>query len=152
VSIQSKVAATRTVGPKRGFGRRVAMALITSVALGLTPASALAEPDGIDMMKEAGVGMGTAVASLVYAPLKLTYAFGGMVVGGLAWAFSGGDANVTSIVLTPSLRGDYVISRQQLLGQQELMFFGRPTSEGGRAGWEDVSGEEEVASASPHRW
>ena len=69
--------------------------------------------------------MGSAVVSLVYAPLKLVYAAGGLLVGGLAYAFSGGDAEVANVVLTPSLQGDYVISPRQLTGEEPFEFFGR---------------------------
>lgn len=151
MSIRLKLAAARTASLGKGAGRRLAMALLMCGALALAPAAALAEADGVDMMKDAGIGMGSAVASLVYAPVKLVYAFGGMVVGGLAWAFSGGDSSVASIVLTPSVRGDYVVSRQQLLGERELLFFGRPRDYSNDQ-WEDVPVEEEVASASPSGW
>jgi hypothetical protein len=89
---------------------------------------------------------------LIYAPIKLTYALGGLVVGGLAWAFSGGDSEVASIVLTPSVRGDYVVSRSQLLGKQEIEFFGRRPEYSPDDGWDDVSGAESVAAAPVSRW
>ena len=114
--------------------------------------AALAEGDGADLAKAAGIGVGTAVASLIYAPLKLTYAFGGLVVGGLAWAFSGGDSSVASIIFTPSLRGDYVVTREQLLGKQEIEFFGRRPEYRSDDGWDDMPLGEEVAAATPERW
>ena len=153
MSLKLKSTATRTANPGSRAGRRLMMSLLVCVALAVTPATALAAGEGETMVREAGIGMGTAVASLIYAPLKLVYAFGGMVVGGLAWVFSGGDPSVANIVLTPSVRGDYVISRKQLLGEQEIEFFGRrprPTSE--EEGWEDMPVGSEVASASASRW
>ena len=89
MSVDSRFFAMRSGGAaRRGPGRRLAMALLVSAAIALTPVAATAEGDGADMAKEAGIGVGTAVASLIYAPLKLVYAFGGLIVGGLAWGFS----------------------------------------------------------------
>ena len=77
------------------------------------------------MSKQAGLGFGSAVASLIYAPVKLCYALGGLVVGGLAWAFSGGDNEVANVVLTPSILGDYVLTPEHLVGDRPIEFFGR---------------------------
>lgn len=153
MSLKLKSTATRTANPGSRAGRRLMMSLLVCVALAVTPATALAAGEGETMVREAGIGMGTAVASLIYAPIKLVYAFGGMVVGGLAWAFSGGDTTVAEIVLTPSVRGDYVISRKQLLGEQEIEFFGRrPRKTTDDEDWEDMPVGSEVASASASRW
>ena len=130
----------------------MAMALLLSAAIAVAPVAATADGDGADMAKEAGIGMGTAVASLIYAPIKLVYAFGGLIVGGLAWAFSGGDANVASVVLTPSLRGDYVVTRAQLTGKQEIEFFGRRPEYRSDDDWDVMPVEEDVAALPAERW
>ena len=130
--------------------RRLAFSVILCGFLAFAPAAAFAEQSG-GMSKNAGIGVGSALASLVYAPVKLCYAVGGLVVGGLAWAFSGGDSRAT-MVLTPSLRGDYVITKEQLLGKHEIEFFGRQPEYRDDDGWDDMPISEEVASASPSRW
>lgn len=155
MSFKAKATVRTTLCPDTAcpaVGRRLVLIPLMCAAIALAPGAALAEGDGADMAKEAGIGVGTAVASLIYAPLKLTYAFGGLVVGGLAWAFSGGDSTVAAIVLTPSLRGDYVVTREQLLGKQEIEFFGRRPEYRSDDGWEDMPVGEEVASATPERW
>ena len=114
-----------SVSPTGGSVRRWSIAVLLTASIAMAPLSALANGDGVDMAKDAGIGAGTGIASLIYTPIKLTYALGGLIVGGLAWAFSGGDSEVASIVLTPSIRGDYVVTRSQLLGKQEIEFFGR---------------------------
>lgn len=88
------------------------------------PTAAFANDDA-EMAKSAGVGLGSAIASLVYAPVKSLYALGGVLVGSLAFAFSGGDADVARVVLEPSVLGDYVITRDQLTGDRSIQFFGR---------------------------
>lgn len=102
--------------------RRTIVSAVLCGFLVLAPASAFAE-DSIG--KSAGIGVGSAFASLVYTPVKLGYAFGGLLVGGLAWAFSGGDNDVAMVVLTPSVLGDYVVTPEHLSGDQNLEFFGR---------------------------
>lgn len=107
---------------RKGSTRRAIAGAVLCGLLALAPASAFAEES---MGKSAGIGVGSAFASLVYTPVKLCYAFGGLVVGGLAWAFSGGDNDVAMVVLTPSVLGDYVITPRHLTGAQHLEFFGR---------------------------
>ena len=96
--------------------------------LAFAPATAMA--DSLDMSKSAGLGVGSAMATLVYAPVKLCYALGGLVIGGLAWGFSGGDNSVAGVVLTPSVLGDYVITPAHLRGEEPVEFFGREPQEG----------------------
>ncbi len=116
--------------------RRIGCAVCLIAVVSLAPALAQAEDnDRLDLAKEAGMGAGTALVNLVYSPVKLAYAFGGLVVGGLAWAFSGGDAEVAEVVLTPSLRGNYVLTPAQLEGKREIEFFGRKPKY--RDGWEN---------------
>ena len=115
---------SRSRRPRRLVGSHLC-ALIGSAAIALAPAAALAGDDGLDMSKDGGLGAASAVASLIYAPIKLCYAIGGLVVGSMAWAFSGGDADVASVVFTPSVRGDYVVTREHLRGERPLEFFGR---------------------------
>jgi len=93
-------------------------------AIALAPTTAFAADEG-SFGRGAGLGLGSAFASLLYAPVKLTYAIGGVLVGGLAWAFSGGDTEVARVVLTPSLLGDYVITPAQLVGDEPIEFLGR---------------------------
>ena len=128
------------VSRERRRTRRLASSLILCGVLALAPAAALAESAG-GMSKNAGIGVGSAFASLVYVPVKLCYAVGGLVVGGLAWAFSGGDSNVAMVVLTPSVLGEYVVTPSHLTGETPLEFFGRDP--------EYATGEIDVAAAPP---
>jgi hypothetical protein len=122
-SIHIETTHTRTTGLRMGRARAFALSTLVCGALALAPGAALAESDGFG--SKAGLGVGSAFATLVYAPVKLCYAVGGLVVGGLAWAFSGGDSNVAKVVLTPSVLGDYVVTPDNLRGNEPLEFFGR---------------------------
>lgn len=88
-------------------------------ALQSSPARAEAGPT------EAGTGVASAVASLIYGPVKIVYSLLGTVVGGVAWGLSGGDTEVLSAVITPAIRGDYVITPSHIRGERSIEFFGR---------------------------
>jgi hypothetical protein len=111
--------------------RRRALAGFVAVAFLFAPSIAFAEQggqspsDGQVIAKEAGLGIAAGVSSLIYTPLKLVYSFGGVLIGSLAWVFSGGDSAVAKIVMTPAAAGDYVLTPRHLTGEETLEFFGR---------------------------
>ena len=74
---------------------------------------------------EAGLGVGSAVLSLVYGPVKIVYSVLGVVFGGFAYGLSGGDSSVMHAVVTPAIRGDYVITPSHLRGERPLEFIGQ---------------------------
>ena len=74
---------------------------------------------------EAGVGTAAAISSLVYGPVKIVYAVLGVVFGGFAWGLSGGDTDVMTAVVSPSVRGDYVVTPGHIRGEERLEFIGR---------------------------
>jgi hypothetical protein len=158
---------------KRGRGARLA-ALLAILSLILAPGLGLADSDDSgsyqsssypnssyesapeqagsekgDMAKEAGVGFGSALVSLVYGPTKILYATGGVLVGGLAFLFSGGDSEVAQVILTPSVRGDYVVTPAQLRGQEEIEFFGRKPEYRPETQHASIPAEADVAAAAP---
>jgi hypothetical protein len=63
------------------------------------------------------------VSTLLYLPVKLAFAIGGGLVGGLAYAFSGG--NEQSIWNT-CVYGTYVITPDHLQGNRPILFLGVP--------------------------
>ena len=56
--------------------------------------------------------------------MKMVYALCGLVFGGMAWGLSGGDSDVMLAVVTPSVRGDYVVTPSHLRMERRLEFFG----------------------------
>ena len=91
------------------------------------PANAQSETKAEDAGREgeAGLGVAAGLVSVVYAPAKVLYAAGGGLVAGLAYVFSAGDKQVTEPILTPALRGDYVVTPAHLRGERQLEFIGR---------------------------
>ena len=101
--------------------RRFLAGMAGVLVLGMAPGTALAE----DTAAEAGFGALAALSSLVYGPAKVVYALGGAVVGGIAWVFSAGDNDVAIPIWTRSVRGDYVVTPQNIRGEKPLEFIGR---------------------------
>ena len=78
-----------------------------------------------DGASEAGMGTASAIASLVYGPAKIGYSLLGVVFGGIAWGLSGGDTAVLNAVVSPAIRGDYVITPSHIRGDRSVEFIGR---------------------------
>jgi hypothetical protein len=91
------------------------------LAVAIAPGAALADTG---MSAEGGMGALSAISSLVYGPVKLVYALSGLIFGGIAWGLSGGDSEVMHAVVTPSVRGDYVVTPSHLRMERRLEFFG----------------------------
>ena len=104
------------------IAKRLKVALLTGVlAVTIAPGAALADTG---MSAEGGMGALSAISSLVYGPVKLVYALCGLIFGGVAWGLSGGDSDVMLAVVTPSVRGDYVVTPSHLRMERRLEFFG----------------------------
>ena len=64
------------------------------------------------------------VSTLLYLPLKLAFAIGGGIVGGLAYAFSGGNEQAAKSIWNTSLYGTYIITPDHLQGNRPIRFLG----------------------------
>ena len=112
------------------------------LALAGAPSASFADGKAKETSREGGLGAAAAISSLVYGPVKLVYATGGLIVGAFAWAFTAGDSQVAEKVFTRSLRGTYVITPDILTGEQELHFIGRDVEE-------PIARTEAIASVEP---
>ena len=99
--------------------------LAAAFACALGASSVRAEETANPVDSEAGIGIAAGLASLVYTPAKVLYAVGGGVAAGMAYLASAGNQDVAAPILTPSLRGDYVVTPEHLRGEKTLEFFGR---------------------------
>lgn len=72
----------------------------------------------------AGMQAASAVATILYFPLKAAFALGGGIVGGLAYAFSGGSEQTAKNIWIPSMYGTYVITPEHLTGDRAVRFLG----------------------------
>jgi hypothetical protein len=73
-----------------------------------------------------GYGLGSALASLIYSPLKVTYAGLGLLTGGLGYVLSAGRTEVATSIIYPAVLGDYVITPAHLQGRAPVIFIGPP--------------------------
>jgi hypothetical protein len=74
---------------------------------------------------EFGLGVGSVVCSFFYGPVKVIYAVGGTLTGGLAWVLTGGRGDVFRAIVQPAVRGDYVVVPENLTFEKPLVFAGR---------------------------
>jgi hypothetical protein len=72
----------------------------------------------------AGMQAAAAVSTILYFPVKAAFAIGGGIVGGLAYAFSGGNEQAAKSIWDTSLRGTYYISPDHLQGNRPIRFLG----------------------------
>ena len=107
---------------KRAGRQLRSLLLVGALVISIQPGSALAAND---TASTAGLGVAAAFCSLVYGPVKIAYATLGTVFGGMAWGLSGGDSDVLEAVVTPAVRGDYVVTPAILRGEEPLEFIGR---------------------------
>ncbi len=103
--------------------------LILALALFMAPATSSHAGEGMDTAKELGAGIGLGVANVGYFCGKLVYAVVGTAVTPVAWAVSGGDNQVARRTFYPSVRGDYLLSMDNLTGKEPFDFIGRMPGE-----------------------
>ena len=72
----------------------------------------------------AGMQVAAGFSTLLYFPLKAVFAIGGGIVGGLTYAFTGGDEHAAKLVWTTSMYGTYIITPDHLRGDKPVRFLG----------------------------
>ncbi len=106
---------------------RLAVVIMAIMIIQMFPGSIVhAQLMNSETAAKAGMAAGTFFATLIYTPVKVTYAIIGGVVGGAAYAVSGGDTVAACRVWTPSLRGTYLLTPSHLRGKQPIRFAGLP--------------------------
>ena len=119
--------------------RLVAMSLVFALCTMLTaPLAWTQEPapapssDGTEGGSASSAGMGAAagLSTLLYLPIKAAFAIGGGIVGGLAYAFSGGNETAAKSIWTTSMYGTYIITPDHLRGDRPIRFLGVPDADG----------------------
>ena len=81
-------------------------------------------PDYAVAVSETGMEAASALATMVYFPTKAAFALGGGIIGGLTYAFTGGDEAATSKIWNASMEGDYMIEPGHLTGDNPINFVG----------------------------
>lgn len=112
---------------QKTISRGAAIGVIFALMVAFVPATSKALEPGSG--RAIGLGLGAAASNLLYIPAKVLYAGTGTLVGGLAWAFAGGDSDVSDPIFTASWMGDYVLTEDHLTGKRPIEFIGRPYSD-----------------------
>ena len=99
----------------------------------IPPASTLAEDQVSDTNSSDDTGMKVASWALTvpYCAAKAAFAIAGSVVGGLGYAFSGGDSRTAESVWTSSVYGTYILRPAHLRGEEPIHFLGTPEDRSG---------------------
>ena len=112
--------------------RLVALSLVVALCTALSVPSAWSQepvPASSDSTEggnasSAGMQAASVVSTILYAPFKAAFAIGGGIVGGLAYAFSGGNENAAKSIWTTSMYGTYLITPDHLRGDKPIRFLG----------------------------
>lgn len=112
------------------WSRSVVVMLIVTF-MGLTmipPGSTLAEDQAssTDSSEGAGIQAASWLLTVPYCAGKSAFAIAGSVVGGLGYAFSGGDQKVAESIWTKSVYGTYILRPAHLRGEEPIHFIGKP--------------------------
>lgn len=81
-------------------------------------------PSNLSSPEAAGRQAACWALTIPYGAAKMVYAIGGGIVGGLAWAMTGGNMEVAKSVWIPSMTGEYIVQPQHLTGEKHLYFVG----------------------------
>jgi hypothetical protein len=100
--------------------------ILTFLTMVTTPAWSQSSSADTQQGTASGAGMqaASAVATILYFPLKAAFAIGGGIVGGLAYAFSGGSEQTAKNIWIPSMYGTYIITPEHLTGDRAVRFLG----------------------------
>ena len=109
----------------KNWGVRGFCSLTLVLALAVASAAHAEEKQERNLGAHFGLGVGAAVCSLVYGPVKVIYATLGTVTSGFAWLFTGGRTDLAREIITASVRGDYVVTPENLTFNEPLVFTGR---------------------------
>lgn len=75
-------------------------------------------------VSDPGMEAAAAISTIVYFPVKAVFSLLGGVVGGLTYAFTGGDEEATKKVWQTSMEGNYYIKPENLTGEEPVHFLG----------------------------
>ncbi|MCI0428259.1 MAG: hypothetical protein L0Z46_09610 [Nitrospiraceae bacterium] len=115
--------------PMKTWSRSVAIGLIVTV-MGLTmipPGSTLAndQTSGTDSSDDTGIQVASWLLTVPYCAGKSAFAIAGSVVGGLGYAFSGGNTETAQSIWTKTVYGTYILRPAHLRGEEPIQFLGK---------------------------
>ncbi len=111
------------------WSRSVAIVLILTF-MGLTmipPGSTMAQDQASSTDSSEGTGIQVAswLLTVPYCAGKSAFAIAGSVVGGLGYAFSGGNSETAQSIWTKTVYGTYILRPAHLRGEEPIQFLGK---------------------------
>ena len=111
------------------WSRSIAIVLIMTV-MGLTiipPGSTLAkeQTSGTESSDDTGMQVASWLLTVPYCAGKSAFAIAGSVVGGLGYAFSGGNSETAQSIWTKTVYGTYILRPAHLRGEEPIQFLGK---------------------------
>ena len=111
------------------WSRSIAVVLLVTVmGLTLLPAGVTWAEDrtaGTDRSDDTGIQVASWLATIPYCAGKSAFAVAGSVVGGLGYAFSGGNSETAQAIWTKSVYGTYILRPAHLRGEEPIHFVGQ---------------------------
>jgi hypothetical protein len=104
--------------------RTTTLAALALAGVLLAPPTAHAEAEDSGPLSKFFFGITAAVCTLVYTPLKITYAVTSIPMSGLVYMWSVGNTEMTERVLRSGTQGNWMVTPEHLRGQRSLTFVG----------------------------
>ena len=76
--------------------------------------------------KNAGLGLAAGALTFAYAPFKALVAGTGFLVGGAAWAVTGGDTEPAHEIFRRTAGGDWLVTQEHLQGTRDFSILAPP--------------------------
>lgn len=107
--------------------RRRHLSLVAPVVASilLTARPAPAESHLVHIARDAGLGLGAAACTAIYAPIKIFIGGSGIIVAASAWALTGGQRDPAMTIAERTLGGDWIVTQQHLRGERDFTVLGR---------------------------
>jgi hypothetical protein len=93
----------------------------------IPPGSAMAQDQASSTDSSEGTGIQVAswLLTVPYCAGKSAFAIAGSVVGGLGYAFSGGNSETAQSIWTKTVYGTYILRPAHVRGEEPIQFLGK---------------------------
>jgi len=108
---------------------RTAAALVAAGLLLFGSPALAAESPVRSAADEAGLGLAAGTCTALYVPFKAFVAVSGFMIGGAAWAVTGGEEQPALSILQRTGGGDWIVTQQHLKGQRHFYVLARTDEE-----------------------
>jgi hypothetical protein len=104
----------------------VVVAICVSLAM-IPPGASMADDQaaGTNSSDDTGIQVASWLLTIPYCAGKSAFAVAGSVVGGLGYAFSGGNSKTAESVWKTSVYGTYILRPAHLRGEEPIHFLGQ---------------------------